>query len=277
MRVLVTGAGGFVGRRLVQVLQARGHDVVAPTRRDGDLIQLLDGERLPDIAAIVHAAARSPGPGTGPGDFAANVALVRALAGFARRRKAGRIVHLSSLSLYGRVGVPVLDEDVPASDPDPYGASKLECETLLRAVADAVPVMSLRLPGVVGHDSDRPWLARLIQGALANRPLTIFNPHSPFNNAVHVDALNDFIAGLLQADWSGFQPVVLGTRRPLPLAEVVRLVRTTLGSASPVEEMPAPQPSFTLSTARAEQFGYAPQDTAEVVERAAREAAALRD
>ncbi|TIV24744.1 MAG: NAD(P)-dependent oxidoreductase, partial [Mesorhizobium sp.] len=35
MNILVTGAGGFLGQRLVSVLRAQGHDVWGVTRRSG--------------------------------------------------------------------------------------------------------------------------------------------------------------------------------------------------------------------------------------------------
>ena len=49
-RVLVTGGGGFLGSRLVERLEADGHEVVAARRRDYDLTSMDDTARLFDDA-----------------------------------------------------------------------------------------------------------------------------------------------------------------------------------------------------------------------------------
>ncbi|MDX6376814.1 MAG: hypothetical protein QOE98_1117 [Gaiellaceae bacterium] len=49
-RILVTGAGGFVGRQVVPHLRAAGHDVVAPSRAEADLL-------TPGVPAWLAAAA----------------------------------------------------------------------------------------------------------------------------------------------------------------------------------------------------------------------------
>src|SRR4029079_881464 len=68
-RVLVTGASGFVGRRLVEYLKAEGSDVLAP---DTNALDLVSGA-FPDLSveAVIHLAARTfvPDSWIKPGDF----------------------------------------------------------------------------------------------------------------------------------------------------------------------------------------------------------------
>jgi uncharacterized protein YbjT (DUF2867 family) len=59
MRILITGAGGFIGQRLVRALQAAGHSVVAATRQDADFTRDLDAAawqpKLADVDAVINA------------------------------------------------------------------------------------------------------------------------------------------------------------------------------------------------------------------------------
>jgi GDP-4-dehydro-6-deoxy-D-mannose reductase len=68
VRVLVTGAAGFVGGHLLPALTEHGHEVV-PTDREVDVSQAADVEACVNAAApdaIVHLAAQSPSRASSP-------------------------------------------------------------------------------------------------------------------------------------------------------------------------------------------------------------------
>jgi nucleoside-diphosphate-sugar epimerase len=152
MRVFVTGASGFIGRRLVPALRRRGHEPTAlllphepeaaasgarVARGDvtdpASLAGLLDGQD-----AVCHLAGA-----VGYGqtfavcnrvnrDGTAHVAAAAARAG------ARRLVHMSSVSVYGRVPDVAIDEDFPLRKiGDPYGDTKIDAERILAAHRDA--------------------------------------------------------------------------------------------------------------------------------------------
>lgn len=161
--ILVTGATGFIGSHLVEMLLARGEAVRALVRRRSSLpaVDVVYGDvvsgagleqALRDIQVVIHLAGATKA--LRPADYyTANVKgtemLARAIAG-----RPIRLVHVSSLAAAGpsSSGIPIAED----ADPRPvthYGKSKLEAEYAVRALRpDAVIV---RPPVVYGpRDTD---------------------------------------------------------------------------------------------------------------------------
>ena len=168
MRVLVTGAGGFLGGAIHRHLAARGGiEAIAALRRPsprhpharllelGDKAAIAEALRAlrPDV--VIHAAGRTNGS---PGDFQAdNVAattnLVRAIG---EASPATGLILLSSAAQYGRSSQRTPWRETDACLPiDAYGASKLAAE---HAAFDegarlGVRVTALRLFNVISGDA----------------------------------------------------------------------------------------------------------------------------
>ncbi|WP_405592105.1 NAD-dependent epimerase/dehydratase family protein [Streptomyces sp. NBC_01190] len=186
MKVLVTGAGGALGREVVARLRSEGWSVRAHDRTPVDpdaADEVLTGELLDpgllDTAveamdAVVHTAA-IPSPNSAPHDevFGNNVQATYRVLDAAGRHGVGRVVNISSLSALGFAfsrhgasprGVPVTEEHPFAGD-DVYGLSKY----LGEIVADAAvrrwgtTVVSLRFPFLGTGERLRQHIARVHQ------------------------------------------------------------------------------------------------------------------
>jgi len=263
-RILITGASGFAGRKLVSHFAASGWSVIASARRDiadwahdhnvetliGDLATI---DQLPEnVTAVIHAAATSPQHGIPAGAIVRdNVTATNRLVDAARRAKVGRFILLSSISAFGRVERPVLDETTPSIDPDLYGLTKKIGEELLAAASSDLSALALRLPGLVGPNASRNWLTRIKADILAGRPIQAYNLDAPFNNAVHIDDLCAFVATLATADFHGFDMMVLGAADSVPIGTMLERFMHVLGRSVPLHEMQKPQTSFQIDIGKA--------------------------
>ncbi|MCW2579850.1 MAG: hypothetical protein JWR82_1451 [Blastococcus sp.] len=255
MRILVTGARGKVGRRVVAAAQAAGHRVVATDlgtpeygpatdaaaprylRADlvdyGQAIAVVQAAR-PDV--VVHTAGL-PDPAHDPAHvvFTTNVAAAFSVAEAVARTGVPRLVYLSSETVPGFVTaerpflpdyLPV-DEDHPLRPQDGYALSKYVGEEICAALVRRADVaaVSIRPSLVLDADMYATFVARLQQA-----------PVRPFPNQwsyVDVDDLADLVVLAATATTTGHEVVyaaqpdnLLG----LPLAD---LVRTAYGSGAP--------------------------------------------
>ena len=141
-RVLVTGAGGFIGGALCAHLTAAGVRVFGSVRGDLDLETGDIGALLAQVApeAIVHCAGRLGEPADEAGRqalFASNhLAAERLLQAAARMRPLPRVVLVASAAIYAPMAdrQPAIAEDHPTGPVGQYGASKAAAVILAQAM-----------------------------------------------------------------------------------------------------------------------------------------------
>lgn len=162
-RVLVTGASGFIGGAVAREMLAEGRAVLALDRAPAVIegaeeasVDLCEREAVQETFArwrpdaVVHAAAQLPI--SAKDDVRrSNVDGTRNVLDAAAKSGAGRVVFLSTTTLYALDGPPWRDERARLDPVSPYGRSKREAEELCRhARRNGLTVAVLRLPPVVG-------------------------------------------------------------------------------------------------------------------------------
>lgn len=180
MKVLVTGAGGFVGGAVARSLRARGDEVRGFSRaphpelgalgvdhREGDIADsgaVTDAVRGVDV--VFHAAAKVAAAGRYADFYAANVRGTENVIAACRECGVTALVYTSTPSVtFGLSDLEGVDESIGYSDHYDalYSRTKAEAERLLLAAAsDQLRTVALR-PHLVWGPGDTSLLPRLVQ------------------------------------------------------------------------------------------------------------------
>lgn len=200
MRVLVTGAAGFVGQHVVAHLAAQGHRVVAATRTGVDVLP--GAERVIGVGtiddktdwraaltaceAVVHLAARAHrGEATTPAAvqafYATNVLGSQRLAEAALAADVRRMVFLSSCKVYGEQALRDADGNLlpfdrhsPLRPTGPYGDTKLAAENRLTTLyTEAKAALTILRPPLIYGSGNKANLLALMRAIARGWPLPL--------------------------------------------------------------------------------------------------------
>jgi nucleoside-diphosphate-sugar epimerase len=206
MRVVVTGAAGFIGSHLVERLLAAGHEVTGvdaltmfydPTQKQHNIQPFLTNDHFRFLArdlrrcelesivsgvdVVFHLAGQ---PGVRPSweqgfteYVEQNVLVTQRLLEVCRSTPVRRFVYASSSSIYGNAGSYPTREDALPAPHSPYGVTKLAAEHLcgLYAANYGIPTTSLRYFTVFGP-RQRPDMGihKFINAGLDGKPVVVF-------------------------------------------------------------------------------------------------------
>ena len=253
MRVLLTGATGFVGRALLRRLQdTPGITPVAAVRQaDANLSgiaceYLLLGdltfatptvEDLRGIDVVVHAAARAHVMDDTAGDplevfRTVNVVASLRLAQAAAQAGVKRFLYISSVKVNGEESLDGLSftvEDEPRPQ-DPYGVSKWEAEQLL---ADCCKWAGMELvvvrPPLVYGPGVRGNFLRLMQGLSRGLPLPL-GAMKNRRSLVSLENLADLLLVCLDHPCAANQTFLVSDDEDISIADLARRLSHLLGS-----------------------------------------------
>jgi UDP-glucose 4-epimerase len=249
--VALTGATGFIGRRLLAELPRRGFRVRVLLRRPtelsldcasaviGDLARPQNmAAALADVDTVIHSAGVAQAMSGVPADdyrilnTEATIALARA----AERAHVRRFVFLSSIrAQVGASAEGVVTEERAPQPTDDYGRSKLAAEQGLGALA--IDWVALR-PVVVYGPGVKGNVAALVDLARKPWPLPLGSLAAK-RSLLSVDNLVDAVETVIRAPEPLRRPLVVADAEPLSVPEMVAALRRGLGRRPGLLPVPA--------------------------------------
>ncbi|MBI4539315.1 MAG: NAD(P)-dependent oxidoreductase [Gemmatimonadetes bacterium] len=234
MRIVLTGATGFVGRRLLASLPATSEVVCIVRDRSrlegqANLAALeadLAGPRftalLPERAdAVIHLAqANVPFPSAANELFAVNAASTQWLAAYAREAGVSHFVYASSGAVY-RASAEPLREDDPISPRDFYALTKCVSEQILWAYRECFDSCVLRIFTPYGRGQQNRMIPKILGAVEAGRPVVLVNGGQPRVNPIHIDDLVRVIVQSLSL--SGSHVVNVAGPEVVSVADIARI------------------------------------------------------
>jgi UDP-glucuronate 4-epimerase len=292
VKVLVTGAAGFIGSHVCEALVARGHAVIGVDNFDAfypravkernlerlranEAFRLVEADVARDpvpldgVGAVLHLAAK---PGVrpsleNPGAYVeANVTATARVFDAARRAGIARVVFGSSSSVYGNTTAAPFAEGAPALEPiSPYAATKRAAELLAYAFAHLYPmrIICLRFFTVYGP-RQRPDLAihRFTDLIARGQSVRMHGDGSSERDYTYIsDCVDGVLAALARTEGhvaaGSVELLNIGGGARVRLDRLIALIARALGREARIERHPDQPGDVRLTDADLERAGRA--------------------
>lgn len=245
MKIAVTGAGGFIGSALTQMLIGEGHDVLPLSRNE------LSDPDFSSVETVIHCAALAHRTGAERPDAdtfdAVNHRLAVEVAANAKAAGVGRFVFVSTI--YTIAGNPLpLTPDMPLKPRDDYGRAKAKAEADLREI-NGIEIVIAR-PVLVYGPGARANLKALIKLCDSGLPL----PFGLADNRRSLVSLENVARALTFLSVAPAEKVAgrvfhLAEPQPRSTKELVTKLRAALGKPARLAPVPPVFMRLLLSAA----------------------------
>ncbi|KLU62996.1 dTDP-glucose 4,6-dehydratase [Peptococcaceae bacterium CEB3] len=262
-RILVTGAGGFIGSHLSETLTKAGAKVRVFVRYNSangrgnlaDLDRSLLGEievvagDLRDAEAVSRAVAGCdlvfhlaalvgiPYSFRNPREVVeTNIMGTLNVLSAARDHQVGRLIHTSTSEVYGSARYVPIDEAHPLQGQSPYAASKIGADKLAESFYDTyeLPVVTVRPFNSYGpRQSARAVIPTIITQALAGSEIHL----GSMDTKRDFTFVSDTVAGFMkaaQAEQALGRVINIGSGREVAIGELAQRVAAAIVGSGPV-------------------------------------------
>ena len=274
MRILLTGAAGFIGSHLSERLLGLGHEVIGVDNFDPFYNREIKEENLsvskqnasfsffeldfscdlgklnelPEFDVLIHLGAKAgvrPSIANPKAYIEANYTGTVNLLELLKNRGIKKMVFASSSSVYGNCpNIPFTETEALDQPISPYAFTKRGCEMMNFTYhhLEKIDIVNLRFFTVYGP-RQRPDLAihKFIKKILNDEPIQMFGDGSTARDYTFIQ---DIVSGIVSSmnyvveNDSCFEIMNIGNNQPVKLKELIAAIENTLGKKAVIEQQP---------------------------------------
>jgi nucleoside-diphosphate-sugar epimerase len=255
VKVLVTGATGFLGSHVLDMLVERGDEVRILVRPGEDVkwlsqagVEIYWGDlsnrasleiAVDGVERVLHCAARTGSWGPQAEYEMANVLGLKTLVDTSLAAGVRRIVHVSSITVHGIDVHGTADETAPlCGGPDPYSRSKVAGEQLLQQmIRDRGAPLTIVRPGLIYGPRDTGSFGRFATLIEQGKMIVI----GPGNNHMPLIYVTDVAQGILLASAAEHaigREYILVNDEPVTQSNYLNAMASELGVSLPSRHIP---------------------------------------
>ena len=264
MKIMITGAGGVVGKELSSILTLnKNYEIFLLSNsniknKNKKKLKIIKHDLtkplicLYKIDVLIHCAAKNPLSKTGKSMtniFKKNIQMTKNLVHFANEKNIKKIIFLSSMDVYGNIKNKNVLESQKKIQPSLYGKSKFFSEKLFSANSNKFKTISLRIPGIFSQDISRngPLITNIVKKMIKNEDVHIYNFNEQFNNIADPKELSRFINFIINKKFVKSEAYNFSASKPLKFIQVINLIKRILNSKSKIFIVKKKKSSFTIS------------------------------
>ncbi len=274
MRILLTGAAGFIGSHLSERLLGFGHEVIGVDNFDPFYNREIKEENLsvskqnasfsffeldfscdlgklnelPEFDVLIHLGAKAgvrPSIANPKAYIEANYTGTVNLLELLKNRGIKKMVFASSSSVYGNCpNIPFTETEALDQPISPYAFTKRGCEMMNFTYhhLEKIDIVNLRFFTVYGP-RQRPDLAihKFIKKILNNEPIQRFGDGSTARDYTFIQ---DIVSGIVSSmnyvleNDNCFEIINIGNNQPVKLSKLISTIESTLGKKAIIEQQP---------------------------------------
>lgn len=252
MKILVTGASGYVGKHVAKTLSSEGHQVCLAQRRPsrsplGDVVSTGSINNKTDWSAavagcdaVIHVAGRAPFQKQDASYEEVNVGGTRSLVAECSRSSVRTFVFISTLAVHGaHISPKIIDDKSPLNPVGDYARSKHQAEEIVHQFTNSKQTaVVLRLPLIYGAGAGGNWraLEKLITSRLPLPVAALRNMRSMIYIENLASAINRVVACATPNQAGRY---IVSDPAPVSLRNIVEHVRRGMGRGARILPVPA--------------------------------------
>jgi nucleoside-diphosphate-sugar epimerase len=242
MNILITGVGGYIGSYLFSNLKYQNiygtykNSLKNVLRNKKNLFKVDLSKKIrikspKKINLIIHCASKCPYHKQTKKNYKINIIITKNIINFSKSNNIKNIIFLSTNSIFENIDSNKITEKKKSSIVQLYAKSKIKSENLFIewSKKNSTNIIILRLPGVIGPESENSFISKIDNFTKKNQLLYINNIQAKFNNVIDIKSLCIVIKKIIKFRLKKINIFNISSNKPMKIIEIIKLFEKKYG------------------------------------------------